>query len=122
VPVPVCSPCNEPHAACETRHGVKHRGCACFRPRVCLGCFGTAYVQRRREPRPAPPTCSSTRLPASQQRRRWSSSAGPLPQRQQLPCTPYPLVRAHPFGDGNGRMGRLLMNLLLVRGGYLPYC
>lgn len=32
----------------------------------------------------------------------------------------YNLVRAHPFGDGNGRMGRLLMNFLLLRSGYLP--
>lgn len=32
----------------------------------------------------------------------------------------YRLVSIHPFADGNGRTARLLMNLLLLRGGYPP--
>jgi len=32
----------------------------------------------------------------------------------------YQVVTIHPFDDGNGRAARLLMNLLLLRGGYVP--
>lgn len=32
----------------------------------------------------------------------------------------YRLVSIHPFTDGNGRTARLLMNLILLRGGYPP--
>jgi Fic family protein len=32
----------------------------------------------------------------------------------------FRLTAIHTFGDGNGRTARLLMNLLLVRGGYPP--
>jgi Fic family protein len=32
----------------------------------------------------------------------------------------FRLVAVHPFSDGNGRTARLLMNLLLLRGGYSP--
>lgn len=32
----------------------------------------------------------------------------------------YRLTAIHPFGDGNGRTARLLMNLMLLRGGYPP--
>ena len=32
----------------------------------------------------------------------------------------YRLVEIHPFDDGNGRTARLLMNLILIRGGYPP--
>ncbi len=32
----------------------------------------------------------------------------------------FQLVRIHPFADGNGRTARLLMNLMLIRGGYAP--
>ena len=30
----------------------------------------------------------------------------------------YRFVRIHPFDDGNGRMGRLLMNMILIKHGY----
>ncbi len=46
---------------------------------------------------------------------------------EQAPLTPaatfeahYRLTAIHPFGDGNGRTARLLMNLMLIRGGYPP--
>jgi Fic family protein len=32
----------------------------------------------------------------------------------------YNLARAHPFGDGNGRVARLLMNAVLLRAGIMP--
>lgn len=32
----------------------------------------------------------------------------------------YELVRIHPFTDGNGRTARLIMNFVLLRGGYPP--
>lgn len=32
----------------------------------------------------------------------------------------YKLVSIHPFSDGNGRTSRLLMNLILMQGGYPP--
>jgi len=32
----------------------------------------------------------------------------------------FRLTAIHPFGDGNGRTARLLMNLLLIRRGYPP--
>jgi len=32
----------------------------------------------------------------------------------------FRLTAIHPFGDGNGRTARLLMNLILLRGGYMP--
>ena len=32
----------------------------------------------------------------------------------------FRLTAMHPFGDGNGRAARLLMNLMLIRTGYPP--
>jgi Fic family protein len=46
---------------------------------------------------------------------------------EAAPATPeaafdahFRLTAIHPFSDGNGRTARLLMNLLLIRGGYAP--
>jgi fido (protein-threonine AMPylation protein) len=32
----------------------------------------------------------------------------------------YEFIRIHPFDDGNGRLGRILLNLILQRKGYVP--
>lgn len=46
---------------------------------------------------------------------------------EQAPATPaaafeahFRLTAIHPFSDGNGRTARLLMNLMLIRTGYVP--
>lgn len=44
----------------------------------------------------------------------------PLPIAEALAARHAAFERIHPFIDGNGRAGRLLMNLLLVRLGYPP--
>ena len=47
-----------------------------------------------------------------------------LAQAEPLPAQSFDahfrLVAIHPFSDGNGRTARLLMNLILLRGGYPP--
>jgi Fic family protein len=48
----------------------------------------------------------------------WLSKAEPAPATSF--DAHYRLVAIHPFGDGNGRTARLLMNLLLLREGYPP--
>lgn len=49
---------------------------------------------------------------------RWLEQQPPSPQAAFE--AHYRLVSVHPFSDGNGRTARLLMNLLLLRGGYPP--
>jgi Fic family protein len=48
----------------------------------------------------------------------WLAKAGPVPATSF--DAHFQLVAIHPFTDGNGRTARLLMNLLLLRGGYPP--
>jgi Fic family protein len=48
----------------------------------------------------------------------WLSKAAPEPAASF--DAHYRLVAIHPFADGNGRTARLLMNLMLLRGGYPP--
>jgi Fic family protein len=48
----------------------------------------------------------------------WLSSASSTPQGAFEGH--FRLTAIHPFGDGNGRTARLLMNLMLIRTGYPP--
>lgn len=48
----------------------------------------------------------------------WLVKAAPVPATSF--DAHFRLVAIHPFGDGNGRTARLLMNLLLLREGYPP--
>ncbi len=48
----------------------------------------------------------------------WLTQAEPVPAASF--DAHFRLVAIHPFADGNGRAARLLMNLLLLRGGYPP--
>jgi Fic family protein len=48
----------------------------------------------------------------------WLSTAEPVPSASFE--AHFRLSAIHPFSDGNGRTCRLLMNLLLLRGGYPP--
>src|SRR5271169_2054332 len=49
---------------------------------------------------------------------RWLSTASLDPETAF--AAHFRLTAIHPFGDANGRTARLLMNLLLIRGGYPP--
>lgn len=49
---------------------------------------------------------------------RWLAAAAPMPE---VAFTAHrQLVEIHPFNDGTGRTARLLMNLILIWGGYPP--
>ena len=48
----------------------------------------------------------------------WLATAGTVPA--TIFDAHFRLTAIHPFGDGNGRTARLLMNLMLLRGGYPP--
>ena len=48
----------------------------------------------------------------------WLEAAAPMPDAAF--DGHFRLTAIHPFSDGNGRTARLLMNLMLIRGGYPP--
>jgi Fic family protein len=48
----------------------------------------------------------------------WLAAANATPENAFI--AHFRLTAIHPFSDGNGRTARLLMNLLLLRGGYPP--
>jgi Fic family protein len=51
----------------------------------------------------------------------FSAWLGPAPATPETAFSAHRrLVDIHPFNDGNGRTARLLMNLVLIRGGYPP--
>lgn len=50
----------------------------------------------------------------------WLKSAKTLHPVERAAQFHYKFVSIHPFDDGNGRMSRLLMNLLLMQAGYYP--
>ena len=51
----------------------------------------------------------------------FAGSLGTAPNTPETAFTAHRrLVDIHPFNDGNGRTARLLMNLILIRGGYPP--
>jgi len=49
-----------------------------------------------------------------------SSNAAEMHPIEYAALAHYKLVYIHPFVDGNGRTSRLLMNLILMQGGYPP--
>lgn len=55
--------------------------------------------------------------------RQWSASSGQLADRHPLEHAAVHhawLERIHPFVDGNGRVGRLILNFMLLQHGYPP--
>ena len=66
---------------------------------------------------PPPPRELSTLL---DQLEKYLHTESDLPFLVQLALIHYQFEAIHPFGDGNGRVGRILMPLLLAERGFLP--
>ncbi len=67
----------------------------------------------------SPVTCpNAAKIPQLMKDYEWLRTAEPAPAASFE--AHFRLVAIHPFSDGNGRTARLLMNLLLLRGGYPP--
>jgi Fic family protein len=94
-----------------------------------------ALVMRRSEPDIAGSYATSSRYVNTDRGRHAFPSPSELPALmgdfaawlRTAPATPETafsahrrLVEIHPFNDGNGRTARLLMNLILIRGGFPP--
>jgi Fic family protein len=61
---------------------------------------------------------NAAKIPQLMKDYEWLRTAEPVPAASFE--AHFRLVAIHPFSDGNGRTARLLMNLLLLRGGYPP--
>jgi Fic family protein len=94
-----------------------------------------ALVMRRSEPDIAGSYATSSRYVNTDKGRHMFPSPSELPALmgdfdvwlRPVPATPETafsahrrLVEIHPFNDGNGRTARLLMNLILIKGGFPP--
>jgi Fic family protein len=94
-----------------------------------------ALVMKRSDPESAGSYATSSRFVTTDKGRHTFPSPAEVPALMGdfaawlhgAPATPetaftahHRLVDIHPFNDGNGRTARLLMNLILIRGGYPP--
>lgn len=71
------------------------------------------------EARFIPPPPDDRLLAGLQQWQEWIQATHPLPPALQAAMAHYQFESLHPFGDGNGRIGRLVVVLQLLRAGTL---
>ena len=64
--------------------------------------------------------CEPLSVPEEMEKLVWFINNSGLHPVEVSALTHHKFVAVHPFDDGNGRVGRLLMNLILMKNGYLP--